>query len=711
MDLKILNKQQLEAVTAPMGPVLVLAGAGSGKTRVLTYRIAYLIEEGLVPAENILAITFTNKAAKEMQSRVVDLLNSEVAVHRPTMGTFHSVCARLLRKEIIKLGYSPSFTIYDTDDQQKVIRDVCDELNIDKKFSPSLFRSYISSAKNIVQTPEHFDLGLSGYLSNMVQSVYAKYQNSLHRQNAVDFDDLLLLVIKLFENSTETKKYYQNIFKYILVDEYQDTNVAQYRLLSNLITNNNIFVVGDDAQSIYRFRGSSIANILNFEHDYPNSTVVTLTQNYRSTKHILSVSGSVIKQNQNQKPKELWTESSGGDKVVIHEAEDEYLEAEFVAKKIVDIATGKKTTEVAEQEFTYEQEEKPFSILDQFLKKSKIKSLSYNSLPVLPSSHGPLSNFAILYRTHSQSRAIEDVLVKSGIPYKIIGGVRFYDRKEIKDALSYLRLVLNIFDLVSLKRVLNEPARGLGDKAYAAIKQVIESLPNTDNQNLSQHEEVIKKISNINLQPKQKTSAIKFFQLLNNIASMPEEVSLSKLMEMLIKDSGLKDNLDDGTEMGENRKENINELLNVASKFNNKSWQEGSLEFLEEVALVTDAETANDKKDAVTLMTLHSAKGLEFETVFFVGLEEGILPHSRSLTDPEELAEEIRLAYVGMTRAQKRLYLVYARQRTIYGSFKIGIPSRVIASLPSESITGNRPHYKKRSARVEGELDYEQIDF
>lgn len=702
MNLNILNDRQKQAVTAPLGPVLVLAGAGSGKTRVLTYRIAYLIEQGLVPAENILAVTFTNKAAKEMQARIMKLLSDapgkKVAGGQPTLGTFHSIGARLLRQQISRLGYSAGFTILDSDDQLKVIRDICKDLDIPKQYGPTLFRAYISSAKNLLQTPDQFNLGLDGYIHDLAHQVYTRYQNFIYKQNSVDFDDLLMLPIKLFEAFPEVLRKYQDFWQYILVDEYQDTNQAQYMFLHLLSAKSrNLFVVGDDAQSIYGFRGSNIANILNFEKDFSDSLVVKLEQNYRSSKNILAAAQKVIELNSEQKPKTLWTDNDHGSKVVVEEVYDGRAEAIYVAQKIVDIAGGSKsgdgelTYETEEYEQDYEQEMPSFSILDQFLAKQRRGGAgAFNGragrfggqVPQLPTEHEPLSQFAVLYRTHAQSRQMEEVLIEAGIPYQIVGGVKFYERKEIKDLLAYVRLVANPRDLISLARVVNVPARGIGEKSFTTIKNFIFNRPNDETR-----ESFLASINQIPLPPKQLQGLINFYDSVTVASSLREDAVLSDLLQVLIKTTKMDEYLRDGTDMGEARVENVKELASVAAKFDALPWQEGVQEFLEEVALITDIDTVENEKDSVTLMTLHAAKGLEFDTVFFIGLEEGLLPHSNTLMDPKELAEEIRLAYVGLTRARKQLFLLYAQSRQMYGGFQSNPPSRVLRALPQEAIS------------------------
>jgi DNA helicase-2/ATP-dependent DNA helicase PcrA len=714
-----LNGRQKMAVEAPLGPVLVLAGAGSGKTKVLTHRIAYLIANGSFQAENILALTFTNKAAKEMQSRIDRMIRpghvSEddprsrmrlITAGIPLLGTFHSVCARILRQEIQMLGYSRSFVIFDDEDQQKVIRDIISRKNLGTKFPPSLFRNYISQAKNLLQTPELFNLPLDPFMMNMVRDVYAAYQDSLFQQNALDFDDLLMLTAKIFQQSSETLKKYQSLFRYILVDEYQDTNHAQYALLYMLAIgggenpgNRNLFVVGDDAQSIYGFRGSNLRNILDFEEHFPDCAVIKLEQNYRSTQHILTAAQGVIAMNSEQKQKTLWTDNGDGEKIFLVEVEDEIEEAKFVAKSIIRKVGGgasmKSSAASNDPSYDYDESDgfhdeevvaapKPFSILDQFLKKQKHSGkaptgLQTFGLPQLPKEHGSLNRFAVLYRTHAQSRAVEEVFLQSKIPYQIFGGVKFYQRKEIKDVLAYLRLVMNYRDLVSLTRVMNEPARGIGEKSLEAIREFVlhHDLP------LAEFREAIREIE---LLPKQYAATQNFFVFIEELALFGSEENLLSLMRLTIKKSGYEAWIRDGSEGGETRWENIEELFTVAGRYQNMPWAEGLQAFLEEVTLMTEIDNADDAKDVVTMMSLHQAKGLEFETVFFLGLEEGILPHSRSLLSPSDLAEEVRLAYVGITRAKKNLYILYAQGRRLFGTYQHFMPSRILKGLPDDVI-------------------------
>jgi DNA helicase-2/ATP-dependent DNA helicase PcrA len=722
MDLSSLNKQQLAAVTAPLGPVLVLAGAGSGKTRVLTFRVAYLIEQKLAAPENILALTFTNKAAKEMQTRVMKLLSDPKQSARglPTMGTFHSVCARVLRKEISALGYSADFSIFDSADQLKVLREICDELGVGKKFPPTVFRSIISRAKNVLQTPGEFNLGLDPSFHELCSKVYTAYQNFLYEQNAVDFDDLLMLPIRIFQAFPATLSKYQNIFQYILVDEYQDTNQAQYMFLHLLSEKHqNLFVVGDDAQSIYGFRGSDIANILNFEKDFGKALVVKLEQNYRSTKNILAVAQNVIDLNQDQKPKTLWTDNEAGKRIWVEEVGDGREEAMFIARQIIKEISSEDDGLAEEPEYEPEPEPEPstsFSILDQFLKKQSINrgarsasSASWN-MPQMPPSHEGLHNFAVLYRTNAQSRELEEVFIQCGIPYQIVGGVKFYERKEIKDMLAYARLAINFTDLVSLKRVINVPARGIGEKSYSIIKDFVAGYRKVNPRGSEGDlEQFLAELPQIALPPKQKQSVQDFFRIFSAAQNLPDGSTISDALRVLLKLAKLEDWLRDGTEAGDTRVENLQELFNVAVKFENAPWQEGLTQFLEEVSLITDLDSVDEGKEAVTLMTLHSAKGLEFDTVFFVGLEEGLLPHSQSLLDPGQLAEEIRLAYVGLTRARKKLYLVYARTRRVFGSLQANSPSRILRALPQEALNIHAP--SSSFIATDGGITYEPADF
>jgi DNA helicase-2/ATP-dependent DNA helicase PcrA len=778
MDLSSLNKNQSAAVTAPLGPVLVLAGPGSGKTKTLTHRIAYIIEKKMVKPENILSLTFTNKASKEMRTRVGVLLSkTKAAAEALTMGTFHSVCAKILRHEIQALGYGNDFVIFDSEDQQKVLREILEDLRVDsKKLPPAMFGALISRAKNLLQLPSEVNIGLDSPLREKLAEVYARYQDMLYKQNGLDFDDLLMLTVKIFDNFPKVLEKYRKKFSYILVDEYQDTNAAQYKLLTLLGTHHNLFVVGDDAQSIYKFRGSDITNILNYEKDYPEAIIIKLEQNYRSTKNILEAAQKVIELNPEQKPKTLWTENPQGEKIILTCEEDERAEAEFVARNIVKIATNQLDNEVQYQEDPSRQgeaeadksqeEPKTFSILDRFIKAKKLQA-QYSSnfgrglLPQMPKKHDNLKEFCVLYRTHAQSRAIEEALIESSISYQIVGGLKFYERKEIKDMLAYLRLAQNFRDLVSLKRVVNEPPRGIGDKSYeiirdfilkfkegnvaviarSAVDEAISSngeIASTDAKALADRSDVIKisqgealamtvdraseikqfrkAFNDIKLQPKAWKSAQDFFLILEEFSTLNDVFTLPELMRLVVRKTGYEKYIKDGSEKGESRFENVEELFNVAAKYGNMPWREALQEFLQEVALISEIDSKDEEKDAVTLMTLHSAKGLEFDNVFFVGLEEGILPHSRSLINPDELSEEVRLAYVGLTRARKRLFLIYTHNRRVFGNLQINNPSRILKVLPRSAIEYRgmaKDHFKEDSlsalaTKNDGELEYEK---
>lgn len=720
MDLSSLNNKQQAAVTAPLGPVLVLAGPGSGKTKTLTHRIAYLIEKKMVAPANILALTFTNKAAKEMRTRVAALLaRYKSATDKLTMGTFHAVCAKILRHEIGVLGYGNDFVIFDSQDQQKVIKEILEELRIDgKKMPPSLFSALISRAKNLLQLPAELNIGLDSPLREKLAEVYARYQDSLYKQNALDFDDLLMLTVKIFENFPKVLEKYRKKFTYILVDEYQDTNAAQYALLTMLGTHRNLFVVGDDAQSIYKFRGSDITNILNFEKDYSEAIVIKLEQNYRSTKNILDSAQKVIEMNPEQKKKTLWTENPRGEKIILTCEQDERAEAEFVARAIIKIAAKQTEGEVsyeadAEQENSRDSD-RGYSILDRFIKAKRMQAQYSSSfgrglVPQMPKKHESLREFCILYRTHAQSRALEEVLIEASIPYQIVGGLKFYERKEIKDVIAYLRLALNFRDLVSLRRVINEPPRGIGDKSYEVIRDFILNLGERSKEVLIKDFRVA--FAEVKIQPKAWQAAQDFFLFLEELSEFNEKFTLPELMKLIVKKSGYERYLRDGSPQGESRWENVEELINVAHKFKNLDWRKAATEFLEEVALISEIDQKDESKDAVTLMTLHSAKGLEFDNVFFVGLEEGILPHSRSLIDPAELSEEVRLAYVGLTRARKRLFLVYTHSRRVFGNLQINTPSRILRVLPRENVDYRgmaKDHFKEQE---DGELVVEKLDF
>ena len=658
-----LNEAQLEAVKAPLGPVLILAGAGSGKTRALTMRIVYLIKKMNIHPRNILAVTFTNKAAGEMKERIVKLLGKGERGEKgemPTMGTFHSIGVRLLRIEYKYTGLDQNFVIYDTSDQESLLKDILLRLRIDPtKFKPSLFAHIIDRAKNNLQGPA--DLPQENTFDKTVKKVFETYEEEMKKNNAVDFGDLLVLPVRIFEEHPEVLEKYQKLWQYILVDEYQDTNHIQYKFSKLLAAaHKNIFVVGDDAQAIYGFRGANLQNILDFESDYPEAKVIRLEQNYRSTAPILSIAQKVIDLNPLQHRKTLWTENLIGQKPVFFSAQDELGEAYFVASKIIEIQDGKSN------ELTYDNDTDDDTILGRIMRNARSKIL-----PKLRNRNN-LNNIAVLYRTHAQSRVLEEVMIESSIPYQIIGGLKFYERKEIKDILSYLRLLVNPNDLVSLKRVINVPPRGIGPKTFGFLKEAL----------IEKNEKELAKV--LETKPPIKH----FFETLDVLNNIEESASLLDVLKQVLKLSGYEAFLRDGSLEGEGRWENIQELFNVAASFsggsNSLPWKEGLTKFLEEVALMTSVDELDLNSPKVTLMTLHQAKGLEFDTVFLVGLEEGLLPHARSLLDPKDIAEEVRLAYVGVTRAKKRLYMLCAQTRKQFGSRNVSLPSRFLKAIPKE---------------------------
>lgn len=617
-----LNPIQKKAVQAAEGPILILAGAGSGKTRVLTYKVAFLIAEKKIPPENLLCLTFTNKAAGEMMERIIKLIGSTDS--KPIMGTFHSFCARILRKEGKVLGLPPGFAIYDEGDALDAIKEAMGILNIPiQKTSPAAVRNTISGAKNELISSLEYPQYARGYFQETVAKIYLEYQKILERNHALDFDDLLLFVIKLFQTDPSILVRYQIQFRYILIDEYQDTNPAQY-LISKYLSNRhkNICVVGDASQSIYSFRGADFRNIVNFQKDYPGVKVFNLEQNYRSTQNILDAAFAVISKNRSHPILKLWTNKNGGEKIEVVEVRNEVEEANFVIDKIVSSSTN-----------------------------SELRTLN---------------SFAILYRTNAQSRSLEEQFLKVGIPYQLVGGVSFYARKEIKDVLAYLRLLQNPKDSVSLKR-----AEKIGK---GRLSKVIE--------------------------------------LFTEVRSKLDQYVTLDLLDLILNRTGYLLYLDDSTEEGKMRVENVKELRSVAEEFPNLT------DFLENVALVENGnlpnrkrQTIHDKQDAVTLMTLHSAKGLEFPVVFIVGMEEGLFPHSRSMLDVRELEEERRLCYVGITRAKEKLYLTYTRQRLYFGQRSNNLVSRFLGDIPQDLILSNTNFRDQDSFLDDVNVDIDKDDW
>jgi DNA helicase-2/ATP-dependent DNA helicase PcrA len=619
--LRDLNNKQKEAVVMTDGPVLVIAGPGSGKTKVLTHRIAYLIGSKNINPENILAVTFTNKAAQEMKNRIKALLNKSVCLNSsrelennrnlefwgqdmsyrlPTISTFHSLCVRILRQEAENIGYKRDFVIYDDDDQISVVKGVMQELQINtQQFNPNSVLAHISSAKNELKTPEEYSNMADGYFQETVSKVYAVYQERLQKSGAFDFDDLIMQTILLFSGHPDILEKYQRKFKYVMVDEYQDTNHAQYMMVDFLSKfHRNLCVVGDDWQSIYKWRGADIRNILEFEKNYPEAKVILLEQNYRSTQTILDGSYNIISKNINRKDKKLWTEKISGHPIIVYEAADEKGEAEFIVSEI-----AKATKES---------------------NKNKIK----------------LKDIAVLYRTNAQSRAIEEIFLQYGVPYKIVGGIKFYVRKEIKDIIAYLRLIQNTKDLISLERIINIPARGIGQ---ATFEKIAEESKKTAKDAI----EVIFDCQNSNIIKSKREKLRNFASIIKDCQNKIRETKTAEFLSYLINRINYKEYIKDGTEEGERRWENVRELFSAIEKYKELGAEEGIKMFLEEVALATDLDRTDDSEDSVTLMTLHSAKGLEFDTVFIIGLEEGLLPHSRSIQSHSEMEEERRLCYVG----------------------------------------------------------------
>ncbi|MGM9928328.1 MAG: DNA helicase PcrA [Bacillus sp. (in: firmicutes)] len=634
--LKGLNPEQRKAVQTTNGPLLIMAGAGSGKTRVLTHRIAYLMMEKEVAPWNILAITFTNKAAREMKERIGNLLGPDA--ENIWISTFHSMCVRILRKDIDRIGYSRTFSILDTTDQQSVIKQIQKDLNIDsKKYDYRGLLAEISSAKNELINSEEYAKNAGGYYENIVSDVYKEYENRLRKNQALDFDDLIMKTILLFQRVPEVLEFYQRKFQYIHVDEYQDTNRAQYMLVKMLAARfENLCVVGDSDQSIYRWRGADIANILSFEKDYPKANVILLEQNYRSTKRILQAANEVIENNSNRKPKKLWTENQEGNKITYYNADNEQAEAAFVVSQILEKRreTGKK-----------------------------------------------LKDFAILYRTNAQSRVMEEFLLKSNIPYAIVGGVKFYDRKEIKDVLAYLRLISNPHDDISFRRVINVPKRGVGSTSLDKIADFALM------QDTSMFD-ALESVELIGLSPKIRKAVLEFRDLIDGYTRMQDYLSVTELVEEVLEKSGYKEMLKaEKTLEAQSRLENLDEFLSVTQNFEAQSEDKSLVAFLTDLALVADIDKLDEEdvpQDSITLMTLHSAKGLEFPVVFLLGMEEGVFPHSRSLLEEEEMEEERRLAYVGITRAEQDLFLTNAKMRTLFGRTSYNPSSRFIDEIPSD---------------------------
>ncbi len=636
-----LNPPQLEAVLYGDGPLLILAGAGSGKTRVITSRIAHLIRERGIDPGNILAVTFTNKAANEMKERVERML--DIPLNRLWISTFHSACVRILRQHIDKLGYKRSFVIYDETDRSSLLKACMSDLRIDtEQYQPRAIGARISALKNNLTDAEKYGKTSAHFgFEEAVFRTYSLYQEKLRESDGLDFDDLLMLSVRLFEQHQDVLGYYQGLFHHILIDEYQDTNHAQYRFVRLLtLQRKNLCVVGDDDQSIYKFRGADIANILNFEKDYPDAKVIKLEQNYRSTRNILGAAGAVVARNLGRKPKELWTRKQGGDTILCYKAVDEKDEARFICRTIqqeVDQGRG-------------------------------------------------LRQIAVLYRTNAQSRALEDALRDRGTPYRIFGGLRFYDRKEIKDIIAYLRVLQNPADVVSLRRIINVPARGIGDTTVDKL----ESAAMLSGISLYQ---AAADADATTITPAAKKKLREFIGMMDRMRGDRDTMTITELVRRIIHEAGYGASLEqEKTIESRIRLENLNELMTATEDFQEQNRDAALPAFLDQVALITDLEqqTSTDGKrettDTVTLMTLHNAKGLEFALVFMAGMEEGLFPHSRSVDSEEELEEERRLCYVGITRAKERLVLTHAVERRLYGYPQANLVSRFVREIPDEAM-------------------------
>jgi len=626
--LEELNPKQKEAVTWPGGPVLVLAGAGSGKTRVLAHRIAYLIGPGGVPPGKILAVTFTNKAAGEMAERVKKLLGTGSG---PSwLGTFHSVCVRVLRRDGQRIGCPSNFTIYDRDDSVSVVKEIVKELHLsDRDYNPKAVMSKISGAKNALVSPQDYPCP-DRYTRELVR-LFSMYNERLKMYNALDFDDLLIRVVELFSGDEEVKRKYRSRFQHILVDEYQDTNRAQYLIVRHLAgEGGNIFVVGDDDQSIYGFRGADLNNILDFEKDFSNVKTIRLEQSYRSTKFILRAASSVVRNNVGRMGKELWTENSPGEKLVLLQAFDEEDEADMVYENL--FRSGRN-----------------------------------------------LKDFVILYRTNAQSRPLEETLRRRGLPYVVVGGVRFYERKEIKDLLAYMRFIANTDDSVSLKRILNVPPRGIGP---AVLKRLSDFAGRAG---ISLYEAILKAEGVEGVRERHLGGLKEFRNIIERGRAVIDEQGAAEFLSQIIQDTGyLDDLLAERTRESESRVENVRELVASAAAYEDRASERTARGFLAEVSLFTDIDGWNDKQDAVSLMTVHNAKGLEFPVVFVTGLEDGLFPHSNSFGSPSGLEEERRLFYVSLTRAKEKAYLSFAAQRRRFGDSLPSFPSRFLKEIPEE---------------------------
>jgi len=653
MDVLVeLNPAQRQAAEIIGGPLLIVAGPGSGKTRVITHRVAYLIKVCGISPYHIMAVTFTNKAAREMGERLEKLLGQTSKAL--TLGTFHAICARILRQEGKAIGLDSKFVIYDEEDQLSLLKQSLQELDLDpKQYTPRAIQSVMRFAKSRLLTPRDYAQQTNSYFEEIVQRVYERYQQILAQSQGVDFDDLLMKTAQLFNNHPEVLDRYQSRYLHILVDEFQDTNLTQYMLIRQLAgKHHNVCVVGDPDQSIYSWRFADLRNILSFENDYPNARVAYLEQNYRSTQTILEVASSIISANSQRKPKELWTENEVGIPVAIIETYSEAEEAQFVINEIEKL---------------------------------------------VGEGSAPAGGCAVMYRVNAQSRALEEAFMRYGVPYKLIGSTRFYQRREIKDVIAYLRLIQNPYDNVSLTRVINVPGRGIGQRTLAELSAwaKAQDIP------LYSALKMVAEKKAPPFTPRASYALTSFFTLISELAAKSQELSLTDLLDAILKQSGYKEYILN-EEDGEDRWDNILELRTVAREYDELSPGEALTAFLEKVSLVSDTDDLDEKADVATLITLHQAKGLEFPVVFIVGMEEGLLPHRKSFDDPGELEEERRLCYVGVTRAQKRVYLLYAYRRSLFGSSSNSQPSRFLKDIPPHLVT-TKGLWEEEGEKVEEE--------
>jgi DNA helicase-2/ATP-dependent DNA helicase PcrA len=655
-----LNKSQQEAAGAIGGPVLILAGPGSGKTRVITHRIVYLVKVCGINPRRIMAVTFTNKAAREMEDRLMKLAAG--AVRELTLGTFHAICVRILRQDGRAIGVQPGFVIYDRDDQLSLVKRCLKEMGLDpKQHAPAAIISTIGNAKSRVTTPPEYAQSAKGYFEETVARIYEKYQQSLQQNNAVDFDDLLMKTVQLYKSHPEILERYQQRYLHIMVDEFQDTNLVQYQLVKQLAAvHHNLCVVGDPDQSIYSWRAADMRNILNFEKDYPEAKVILLEQNYRSTKTILQTAAGIISANKQRKPTELWTENEQGEPISVVETYNQQEEAQFVIQEVERL---------------------------------------------LEQGEASLGDCAVMYRTNAQSRTLEETFIRYGTPYKLVAGTRFYERREVKDIIAYLKLMYNLQDSISLLRIINIPPRGIGERSVSQLSawanslgvsqyRALQTLASTDNENQAP------------FNPRMRRLLVDFYRIIEELVEYSLQERLTKLFDRLMKKIDYREYLMTKVD-GEDRLENVMELRAAAKQYDDLETHEGLAAFLEAVTLVSDVDSYDESVGAVTLITLHQAKGLEFPVVFIVGMEEGVLPHIRSFDDPEQMDEERRLCYVGVTRAKRRIYLLRAFRRNMMGGSSVSTPSRFLKDIPADLVAGSDMRWGEESQLRVNEITWE----